>query len=125
MRSRSAILNQVATGGEIGSSETKTFAVPAPVTRCIDFPAYKFVAAKECEDGAPLGEDQCEALASLLGFNYKGSMPYIENNPSNILGGCFVKFWKIIKVFYNNGIETGLGCSKNKRRVCGADEASE
>ena len=49
--------------------------------------------ANECEGGAPLDKDQCEALASLLGFNYKGSMPFIESNPSNFPGGCFVKFW--------------------------------
>merc|ERR1711966_73484 len=56
--------NQVAAGGDFGSSETKTFAVPAPVTRCVDSPAYKFAWANECRGGAPLDEDQCEALAS-------------------------------------------------------------
>ena len=123
-------LNQVAAGGEFGSSETKTFAVPAPYTPCVPDPnpnpnpAYKFAAANECEGGAPLDEDQCEALASLLGFIYKGSMPFIENNPSKFPGGCFVKFNKN-KVFYNNDTETGLGCSKKRRCVCGADEASE
>ena len=117
--------NRLPAGGDFGSSETKTFAVPAPVTRCIDSPAYKFAAANKCEGGAPLDEDQCEALAILLGFNCKGSVSLIKNNPSKFPGGCVVKFGKIIKFFYDNGIETGLGCSKNKRCMCGADEASE
>ena len=97
---------------------------PVPVP-CVDgSPAYKFAAMTECEGGVQLDEDQCEALASFMGFNYKGSMPFIEKDPSAFPGGCFVKFWKN-KVFYNSGKEAGLGCSRKKRCVCGADEASE
>ena len=110
----------------IGSTSYLPSISPTPVpVPCVDgSPAYKFAAMTECKGGVQLDEDQCEALASFMGFNYKGSMRFIEKNPNAFPGGCFVKFGKN-KVFYNSGKEAGLGCSRKKRCVCGADEASE
>ena len=107
------------------ASEAPSSSVPD--VPCVGDPsAYNF-AAGECVAGGAVTEAQCEALATFLGFDYRGSKRFEGSEKmkqrKDFPGGCFVK-WGKNKFFYNPHNTAGTLCRRKLPCVCSANDGA-